>query len=141
MPSLMCSALYSRRSIRNLELARWGRLRSDDTARGGEEDDLTGSLLPGALLSYALKHPGGPTCPTGSLDTEYQVLISYPVPKHEWQEHGYFSFRDEEQFSAEITAFPTKNIKQSHLLFLRHCLFFFLKDYLLRHKETTRLCL
>lgn len=62
MPSLMCSALYWRRSIRSLRALQTeggsGEMKQQDkeAERGVEEEHLTRSFLPGALLSYTFKH-------------------------------------------------------------------------------------
>lgn len=80
-----------------------------------QEGILNLQLLAWGALSHTFKHLSGSNLlyqlPTGSLDTKYQVFISYPAPTHEWQQHGYLFFHVE-QFSAEITAlfFWTKNI-------------------------------
>lgn len=68
-------------------------------------------LLPATLLSYTFKHFCSLNLlyhfPTGLLDTEYQVFISYSAPLQEWHQHDYFFFH-EEQLSIEITAFLEK---------------------------------
>lgn len=120
MPSLTCSALFSRRSIRSLRALQTrggsgGKKQQDKQAeRRGKEEYLTWSFLPGAFLSYTFKHLSSPNLryhiPTGALDTKYQVFISYPAPVPEWHQHDYLLFLEKVQFAREITVFLTKNI-------------------------------
>lgn len=147
MPSLMCSALYSRRSIRNLGHSSWGRRRSNDTgkSRRGLFDweppvwgtsELYNETPWRSSLILSTSFPLGHWIPsirswflTQPLRTSGKSMVIYP-----------FVMRS--SFLQKLLLFWQRTFKQSHLPFLRHCLFFFfLNDYLVRHKETTRLCL
>lgn len=95
MPSLTCSALHWRRSIRSLRALQTegssGEMKQQDkeAEKGVGEEYLTRSFLPGAPLSYTFKHPA---FPTASLDTEHWTFISYSAPMHEWHHRDYLVF-------------------------------------------------
>lgn len=86
-----------------------------EAGRGGEEEYLPWSFLPGALPSYTFKHLSSPNLryhfATGSLDTKYQVFISSSAPMHEWHQHDYLFLHKKEELSAEITASLSKKTK------------------------------
>lgn len=149
MPSLMCSALYSRRSIRSLRVLQRGRLRWDATGERRQGGVFTCSFLPGALPSDTFNPqavliywfcfpPGHWTSTTGS-------LLPTPSP-HACVASASLLFHAEENFVQKLLFWVCLFFDKEHinspiyLLFIFFLLLLF-KGYLLQHKETTRLCL
>lgn len=147
MLSLMCSALYSRRSIRSFRAIGWGRgTQVRWRVRGGKEEYLTGSFLTRHLWAVhlntlaALMDSIG--FPRGHWIPSVRSFSRTQLPPHPVHMSGtgvvIYSFM-RSNFLQELLFFGgQRTFKQSCLPFL--CLlhlFFFLKDYQLQHKETT----
>lgn len=114
--------------------------------RGGKQEYLTASFLTGAPVSCTFRHLSSPNglrrFPMGPLDTECQVLLSYPAPTHKWHGHGYLFFSWGAVFCGNYCFLGREHLNSPVYLFsvFTFFFFFFLKDYRLQHKETTRLC-